>query len=107
MDDPFYALDVLTADNLRHELISLWAQPAFPTKSACIVTHNIEEAVLLADRVLTLGSNPGHIKAEVPIRIPRPRDRRSPTVEAMVDQLYGILTGHDETPPRRQPAPAR
>lgn len=96
MDEPFSALDVLTAENLRNELIGLWSQPEFPTKSVCIVTHNIEEAVLLADRVLVLGSNPGHIKAEVSVRLPRPRDRRSPTFEAMVDQLYGILTGRDE-----------
>ncbi|MDN5726353.1 MAG: nitrate/sulfonate/bicarbonate ABC transporter ATP-binding protein [Propionibacteriales bacterium] len=92
MDEPFSALDVLTAENLRNELMTLLAQPDFPTKSVCIVTHNIEEAVLLADRVLVLGSNPGRIKAEVGVRIPRPRDRRSPTFEAMVDQLYGILT---------------
>ncbi len=96
MDEPFSALDVLTAENLRNELMGLWAHRGFPTRCVCIVTHNIEEAVLLADRVLVLGSNPGHIKAEVPIHIPRPRDRRSPTFEAMVDQLYGILTGRDE-----------
>ena len=75
MDEPFSALDVLTAENLRSELMALWAQPDFPTKAICIVTHNIEEAVLLADRVLVLGSNPGHIKAEVadpPAPPPRP-----------------------------------
>lgn len=96
MDEPFSALDVLTAENLRTELMSLWAQPEFPTKCVCIVTHNIEEAVLLADRVLVLGSNPGHIRAELPVHLPRPRDRRSPTFDAMVDQLYAILTGRDE-----------
>jgi NitT/TauT family transport system ATP-binding protein len=96
MDEPFSALDVLTAENLRNELMGLWAQPDFPTNCVCIVTHNIEEAVLLADRVLVLGSNPGHIKAEVAVHLPRPRDRRSPTFEAMVDQLYAILTGRDE-----------
>ena len=96
MDEPFSALDVLTSENLRTELISLWAQPDFPTKSICIVTHNIEEAVLLADRVLVLGSNPGHIKAEIPIVLPRPRDRRSPTFEAAVDRIYAILTDRDE-----------
>lgn len=96
MDEPFSALDVLTAENLRNELMSLWAQPDLPMKAICIVTHNIEEAVMLADRVLVLGSNPGHIKAEVPVHLPRPRDRRSPTFEAMVDQLYAILTGRDE-----------
>ena len=76
-----------------HELISLWAQPHLAIKCMCIVTHNIDEAVLLADRVLVLGANPGHIKAEVPIHLPRPRDRRSPTFEMVVDQIYGILTG--------------
>lgn len=98
MDEPFSALDVLTSENLRGELMSLWARPDFPTTCVCIVTHNIEEAVLLADRVLVLGSNPGHIKAEVPIHLPRPRDRRSPTFEAAVDQLYAILTDRDERP---------
>lgn len=96
MDEPFSALDVLTSENLRGELISLWAQPDFPTKCICIVTHDIEEAVLLADRVLVLGSGPGHIKAEVPILLPRPRDRRSPTFDQAVDRLYAILTGRDE-----------
>lgn len=96
MDEPFSALDVLTSENLRGELMTLWAQPDFPTRCICIVTHNIEEAVLLADRVLVLGSNPGHIKAEVPIVLPRPRDRRSPTFEIAVDRLYAILTGRDE-----------
>lgn len=96
MDEPFSALDVLTSENLRGELIELWNQPDVPTKCICIVTHNIEEAVLLADRVLVLGSNPGHIKAEVPIVLPRPRDRRSPTFESTVDQLYAILTDRDE-----------
>jgi NitT/TauT family transport system ATP-binding protein len=96
MDEPFSALDVLTAENLRTELMTLWAQPDFPTKAICIVTHNIEEAVLLADRVLVLGANPGHIRAEVPVHMPRPRDRRSPTFDALVDQLYAILTGRDE-----------
>ncbi|MDQ1131086.1 nitrate/sulfonate/bicarbonate ABC transporter ATP-binding protein [Microbacterium sp. SORGH_AS_0888] len=96
MDEPFSALDVLTSENLRNELVSLWAQPDFPTRCICIVTHNIEEAVLLADRVVVLGSSPGHIKAEVPVLLPRPRDRRSPTFEATVDRLYAILTGRDE-----------
>ncbi|WP_298446557.1 nitrate/sulfonate/bicarbonate ABC transporter ATP-binding protein [Gordonia sp. (in: high G+C Gram-positive bacteria)] len=96
MDEPFSALDVLTSENLRGELATLWERPEFPTKCICLVTHNIEEAVLLADRVLMLGTNPGHIRAEVPILLPRPRDRRSPTFEATVDRLYAILTGRDE-----------
>ncbi|MDI6024247.1 nitrate/sulfonate/bicarbonate ABC transporter ATP-binding protein [Leucobacter sp. UT-8R-CII-1-4] len=96
MDEPFSALDVLTSENLRGELIELWNQPDVPTKCICIVTHNIEEAVLLADRVLVLGTNPGRIKAEVPILLPRPRDRRSPTFESAVDQLYAILADREE-----------
>ena len=78
MDEPFSALDVLTAENLRTELMGLWAQPDFPTKAICIVTHNIEEAVLLADRVLVLGANPGHIKAEVPSTCPAPATGAAP-----------------------------
>jgi NitT/TauT family transport system ATP-binding protein len=97
MDEPFSALDVLTAENLRNELMALWARPDFPTKAICIVTHNIEEAVLLADRVVVLGANPGHVKAEVAVHLPRPRDRRSPTFDALVDQLYAVLTGREET----------
>jgi NitT/TauT family transport system ATP-binding protein len=96
MDEPFSALDVLTAENLRNELMTLWAQADFPTKAVCLVTHNIEEAVLLADRVLVLGANPGHIRAEVPVHLPRPRDRRSPTFDALVDHIYAILTDRDE-----------
>jgi len=98
MDEPFSALDVLTAENLRSELMSLWARPSFPTRTICIVTHNIEEAVLLADRVVVLGANPGHIKAEVPVHLPRPRDRRSPTFDTLVDQLYAVVTGREQEP---------
>jgi NitT/TauT family transport system ATP-binding protein len=93
MDEPFSALDVLTAENLRSELMSLWTGGQFPTKGICIVTHNIEEAVQLADRVIVLGANPGRIRAEVPITLDRPRDRRSPAYAALVDQLYDLLTG--------------
>lgn len=95
MDEPFSALDVLTAENLRNELMDLWARPDFPTKSICIVTHNIEEAVLLADRVVVLGSNPGHIKADVLVTLARPRDRRAAGFEALVDALYAHLAGVD------------
>lgn len=97
MDEPFSALDVLTSENLRSEIASLWAQPDFPTSCICIVTHNIEEAVILADRVLVLGANPGHIMAEISVPLPRPRDRRSPTFAAVVDRLYAILTDRDPT----------
>ncbi|MGW4246591.1 ABC transporter ATP-binding protein [Nocardia sp. NPDC004722] len=95
MDEPFSALDVLTAENLRTELVNLWSTKDFPTKCVCIVTHNIEEAVQLADRVVVLGSNPGRIIAEVAVTQPRPRNRRAPGFVALVDQIYGLLTGRD------------
>ncbi len=101
MDEPFSALDVLTAENLRTELLSLWAGDQFPTKAICIVTHNIEEAVLFADRVVVLGANPGHIRAEIAVTLPRPRDRRGAAFEVLVDRLYDLLTGRD--PRRPQP----
>jgi NitT/TauT family transport system ATP-binding protein len=93
MDEPFSALDVLTAENLRTELMALWTGGEFPTQAICLVTHNIEEAVLLADRVIVLGANPGHIRAELPIDLARPRDRRTKAFEALVDKLYETLTG--------------
>ena len=93
MDEPFSALDVLTGENLRTELLSLWATRDFPTKAMLIVTHNIEEAVQLADRIFVMTSNPGRLRAAVLDELPRPRHRRSPEFEALVDQLYGIMTG--------------
>ncbi|MFI6865875.1 nitrate/sulfonate/bicarbonate ABC transporter ATP-binding protein [Nocardia sp. NPDC050406] len=95
MDEPFSALEVLTAENLRTELVKLWATKDFPTRCICVVTHNIEEAVQLADRVVVLGANPGHILAEVAVNLPRPRDRHTPSFAALVDHLYGLLTGRD------------
>jgi NitT/TauT family transport system ATP-binding protein len=96
MDEPFSALDVLTAENLRSELLRLWDTTDFPTKAMLIVTHNIEEAVYLADRIFVLSSNPGRIRTEITNHIPRPRDRRGPDFEEMVDQIYGIMTGRQE-----------
>src|SRR5271157_1243294 len=72
MDEPFSALDVLTAENLRGEISDLWEAGRFPAKSILIVTHNIEEAVLLADRIVVLGANPGRVRGEVTVDIPRP-----------------------------------
>ena len=96
MDEPFSALDVLTAENLRTELLTLWERDDFPTRAMLIVTHNIEEAVLLADRVLVLSSNPGRIRAELAVRFGRPRDRRSAAFVELVDEIYGIMTDRDE-----------
>jgi NitT/TauT family transport system ATP-binding protein len=106
MDEPFSALDVLTAENLRGELLRLWDTHDFPTKAMLIVTHNIEEAVLLADRIFVLSSNPGRIKTEITNTLPRPRQRRHPAFDSLVDQIYGIMTGHEAEDVRSQAAVA-
>jgi NitT/TauT family transport system ATP-binding protein len=106
MDEPFSALDVLTAANLRGELTRLWDNREFPTKAVLIVTHNIEEAVQLADRILVLSSNPGRIRAELAVDLQRPRDRHDPGFEQLVDTVYGILTGREEAAERAAVASA-
>lgn len=106
MDEPFSALDVLTAENLRNELVKLWEGHGAPVKSILIVTHNIEEAVLLADRVLVLSSNPGRIQAELTVDLPRPRDRHSARFESLVDTIYDILTGREQAAREAIEAPA-
>ena len=95
MDEPFSALDVLTAENLRGEIDDLWQTGMFPSQSILIVTHNIEEAVFLADRVIVLGANPGRIRGEVVIDLPRPHDRTSPRFKALVDYIYTVMTNPD------------
>ena len=98
MDEPFSALDVLTAENLRGELLEIWEREDIPIEAIVIVTHNIEEAVILADRIVVLGSNPGRIRATLPVLLPYPRDRRAPEFEGLVDTLYKIMTGRDTAP---------
>ncbi|MBV8655852.1 MAG: nitrate/sulfonate/bicarbonate ABC transporter ATP-binding protein [Candidatus Eremiobacteraeota bacterium] len=92
MDEPFSALDVLTAENLRGEIDDLWNSKDFPSESILIVTHNIEEAALLADRVIVLGSNPGHIRGEVRIDLPRPHNRNDARFKSLVEHLYTVMT---------------
>ena len=99
MDEPFSALDVLTAENLRSELLELWLSKKMPTKAIFMVTHNIEEAVLLADRVIVLGRNPARIRSDFEIDIPQYRDRKSPRFLAYVDYIYKILTRPEEEAP--------
>ena len=98
MDEPFSALDVLTSENLRGELLELWEGKRFPTKTMVMVTHNIEEAVLLADRILLLGTNPGRIRADISNPLVRPRRRRTPDFEALVNQIYRMMTQRDSIP---------
>jgi NitT/TauT family transport system ATP-binding protein len=99
MDEPFSALDVLTAENLRSELLELWQKKTIPTQSIFIVTHNIEEAVLLADRIIVLGRNPGHVRTDFKVtNIAHPRDRKSQPFTQLVDYIYKVLTRPDVTP---------
>lgn len=106
MDEPFSALDVLTAENLRFELLDLWLEKKIPTQSILIVTHNIEEAVILADRIIVLGSNPGRVRADFPMTLPHYRDRKQAAFQAIVDRVYKILTNPDlDEPEEETPEP--
>ena len=92
MDEPFSELDVLTAETLRTDFLDLWIERQLAIKAVLMVTHNIEEAVLMCDRILVLGSNPGHIAAEIPVSLPQPRNRHEAAFHAIVDEIYSILT---------------
>jgi len=109
MDEPFSALDVLTAENLRTETLELWTSKSIPTRAIYIVTHNIEEAVLLADRIIVLGKNPGHIRTDFQVVLAHPRDRKAPGFLHIVDYIYKVLTRPDATAqfaPAEEPATA-
>jgi NitT/TauT family transport system ATP-binding protein len=105
MDEPFSALDVLTAENLRGELLDLWLESKMGIKTIFIVTHNIEEAVLLADRVIVLGRNPARIRADFRVPLPQPRDRKSPPFVVYVDYIYKVMTSPDAV--AAPPAPGK
>ncbi len=92
MDEPFSALDVLTAENLRGELLELWLEKKIPTRSIFLVTHNIEEAVLMADRILVLGRSPATIRADFRVPLPHPRERTSAEFLLYVDYIYKLMT---------------
>src|SRR5271169_3666684 len=109
MDEPFSALDVLTAETLRGELLELWDDKKIPTRAIFLVTHNIEEAVVLADRVIVLASNPARIREDFEITLAQPRSRKSEPFEALVDHIYRVLTQPDlphEIPAEMKPAAA-
>lgn len=97
MDEPFSALDVLTAETLRTDLLDLWAEGRMPIRSILIVTHNIEEAVLMCDRILVFSSNPGRVAAEITVDLPQPRDRLDPAFRALVDDIYARMTARAPT----------
>lgn len=96
LDEPFSALDVLSAEALRGELLELWTAGDIPTKAILMVTHNIEEAIILADRVVVMGKEPGHVVADLTIDLPHPRQRKSPEFIARVDLIYATLAGQTE-----------
>lgn len=96
LDEPFSALDVLSAEALRGELLELWTAGDIPTKAILLVTHNIEEAVTLADRIVVMGKEPGHVVADLTVDLPQPRHRKSPEFIAKMDLIYATLAGQTE-----------
>jgi NitT/TauT family transport system ATP-binding protein len=101
MDEPFSALDVLTAETLRTDLLDLWGEGRLGIQSILMVTHNIEEAVLMCDRILVFSSNPGRIVAEIKVDLPQPRNRQNPAFRALVDDIYARMTERGATDERR------
>ena len=93
LDEPFSALDVLSAEALRGELLELWSSRSIPTKAILMVTHNIEEAVLMADRIVVMGKDPGRILAEIPVTLRQPRQRKDTAFQGVVDAVYAAVAG--------------
>jgi NitT/TauT family transport system ATP-binding protein len=102
MDEPFSALDVLTAETLRTDLLDLWCEGRMPIKAILLVTHNIEEAVLMSDRILVFSSNPGRVIAEIKVTLPQPRNRVDPAFRALVDDIYARMTTKSAATPARE-----
>src|SRR3982075_3879137 len=102
MDEPFSALDVLTAETLRTDLLDLWCEGRMPISSILMVTHNIEEAVLMSDRILVFSSNPGRVLAEIKVDLPQPRNRLDPKFRQLVDDIYSLMTSGPASKPARQ-----
>jgi NitT/TauT family transport system ATP-binding protein len=99
MDEPFSALDVLSAEALRGELLELWTAGEIPTKAILMVTHDIEEAVSMGDRIVVMEKDPGRVISEVQVKLAHPRHRKSPEFQTLVDQVYGLLAGQTKTEP--------
>lgn len=102
MDEPFSALDVLTAENLRSDILDLWYENKTNIKSIIMVTHNIEEAAIMADRVLIFGANPGYIKADINNKLKHPRDDNEDELKHLVDEIYQVLAHHTSPQKKRQ-----
>jgi len=92
MDEPFSALDVLTAESLRGDLLDLWQSKRANIKNILLVTHNIEEAAILADRILIFGTNPGNVRAALNVDIPHPRNTQDPRFVRLIDSIYNYIT---------------
>jgi NitT/TauT family transport system ATP-binding protein len=92
MDEPFSALDPLTAESLREEVLQLWQDPDLPPDAVLLVSHNIEEAIQLADRIIVLARRPSHVLADVRVDLPRPRDRKSSAFYELTDKVYSLIT---------------
>jgi NitT/TauT family transport system ATP-binding protein len=101
MDEPFSALDVLTAETLRTDFLDLWIEGRLPIKGVVLVTHNIEEAVLMCDRILVFSRNPGHIIEEIKVDLPHPRSRLESSFRDLVERIYVALTARPAAPPPR------
>jgi NitT/TauT family transport system ATP-binding protein len=100
MDEPFSALDVLTAETLRTDFLDLWCEGRLPIKGVILVTHNIEEAVLMCDRILVFSTSPGRIMSEIKVDVPQPRDRLDPAFQAVVEHVYVAMTAKPVAPQR-------
>jgi NitT/TauT family transport system ATP-binding protein len=98
MDEPFSALDVLTAENLKRDLLELWTEKKIPTKSIISVTHSIEEAVYMSDRAVVLSRDPARVISDIPITMPHWRDKQEPQFTSLVDRIYSILTKREIKP---------
>jgi len=105
MDEAFSALDVLTGERLRDDILGLWTRREIPTKAMLIVSHNIEEAVLMADRVLIFASDPGRVRFQLAVQLPRPRDPDSAEVRELVDEVYALMTAGAGRPGRAAAEP--
>ncbi|HEV8375993.1 MAG TPA: ATP-binding cassette domain-containing protein, partial [Candidatus Polarisedimenticolia bacterium] len=91
MDEPFSALDALTSVALREELLDLWRDPEIPLRTILLITHIIEEAVELADRVIVLSNRPAHILKDLPIPLQRPRNKKSEEFGQVVDEIFSLI----------------
>jgi len=97
MDEPFSSLDVLTTDHLRDDLLELWQEKQTKLDGILLVTHDIEEAIIMADRIIVFDTTPGCVKQSLPVDLPRPRDSESPEFRQLMDRIYTVMTSSADT----------